>query len=110
MENIYKEVDFKTYCKTCEHKDLEEKFDPCNDCLAEPMNANSDNLFTGRRLKMVDSILVSVDFSNKNDTGVMVVGRKRMNQSVEIINAFQGDEARELYERLITTKKKEGQK
>ena len=42
MENIYKEVDFKTYCKTCEHKDLEEKFDPCNDCLAEPMNANSD--------------------------------------------------------------------
>ena len=43
---------------------------------------------------MVDSILVSVDFSNKNDTGVMVVGRKRMNQSVEIINAFQGDEAR----------------
>lgn len=42
---------------------------------------------------MVDSILVSVDFSNKNDTGVMVVGRKRMNQSVEIINAFQGDEA-----------------
>lgn len=36
---------------------------------------------------MVDSILVSVDFSNKNDTGVMVVGRKRMNQSVEIINA-----------------------
>ena len=59
---------------------------------------------------MVASILVSVDFSNKNDTGVMVVGRKRMNQSVEIINAFQGDEARELYERLITTKKKEGQK
>ena len=42
MENIYKEVDFKTYCKTCEHKDLEEKFDPCNDCLAEPMNAKSD--------------------------------------------------------------------
>lgn len=40
---------------------------------------------------MVDSILVSVDFSNKNDTGVMVVGRKRMNQSVEIINAFQGE-------------------
>lgn len=53
---------------------------------------------------MIDSILVSVDFSNKNDTGVMVVGRKRMNQSVEVINAFQGDEARELYNRLITKK------
>lgn len=59
---------------------------------------------------MVDSILVSVDFSNNNDTGVMVVGRKRMNQSVEIINAFQEDEARELYEKLVTKKKKEGQK
>ena len=59
---------------------------------------------------MVDSILVSVDFSNNNDTGVLIVGRKRMNQSVEIINAFQGDEARELYEKLETKKKKEGQK
>lgn len=59
---------------------------------------------------MVDSILVSVDFSNKNDTGVMVVGRKRMNQSVEIINAFQGDEARELYEKLVTKKKEGGSK
>ena len=108
MENIYKEVDFKTYCKTCEHKDLEEKFDPCNDCLAEPMNANSDKPVYWKEAE--NSILVSVDFSNKNDTGVMVVGRKRMNQSVEIINAFQGDEARELYERLITAKKKEGQK
>ena len=59
---------------------------------------------------MVDSILVSVDFSNKDGTGVLIVGRKRMNQSVEIINAFQGDEARELYEKLITKKKKEEQK
>lgn len=53
---------------------------------------------------MIDGVVVSVDFSNKNDTGVMLVGRKRMNQSMEIINAFQGDEARELYERLITKK------
>lgn len=58
---------------------------------------------------MVDSILVSVDFSNKNNTGVLIVGRKRMNQSVEIINAFQGKEAKELYEKLVTPKK-EGQK
>ena len=33
-----------------------------------------------------------------------------MNQSVEIINAFQGDEAREHYEKLVTKKKKEEQK
>lgn len=59
---------------------------------------------------MIDSVVVSVDFSNKNDTGVMLVGRKRMNQSMEIINAFQGDEARELYEKLITTKKEKVKK
>ena len=53
---------------------------------------------------MVDSILVSVDFSNKDGTGVLIVGRKRMNQSVEIINAFQGDE------KLGTKKKKGSQK
>lgn len=56
---------------------------------------------------MVDSILVSVDFSNKDGTGVLIVGRKRMNQSVDIINAFQGDEARELYKKMVTKKKKE---
>lgn len=55
---------------------------------------------------MVDSILVSVDFPNKDDTGVLIVGRKRMNQSVEIINAFQGEEARELYNRLVTKKER----
>lgn len=59
---------------------------------------------------MIDSVVVSVDFSNKNDTGVMLVGRKRMNQSMEIINAFQGDEARELYKKLITTKKEKVKK
>ena len=57
---------------------------------------------------MVDSILVSVDFSNKNNTGVLIVGRKRMNQSVEIINAFQGEEAMDLYKKLIM--KKDGDK
>lgn len=55
---------------------------------------------------MIDSILVSVDFPNNGDTSVLLVGRKRMNQSVEIINAFQGDDARELYKKLVT--KKEG--
>lgn len=57
---------------------------------------------------MIDTILVSVDFSNNEDTGVLIVGRKRLNQSVEIINAFQGEEANELYKRLVT--KKDGDK
>lgn len=33
MENLYFEVDFEKYCKTCEHKDLDEKCNPCCECL-----------------------------------------------------------------------------
>ena len=51
---------------------------------------------------MIDSLLIGVDFSNTDGTGVLIVGRKRMNQSVEIINAYQGDDARALYEMLTT--------
>ena len=52
-----------------------------------------------------DTLLISISFSDK-DTGVLVVGRKRKNQSIEIANAFQGDEALELYKKLITQKEK----
>lgn len=52
-----------------------------------------------------DTLLVSISFSDK-DTGVLVVGRKRKNQSIEIINAFQGDEALEFYKKLIMQKEK----
>lgn len=41
MENIYKEVDFNKYCKTCKNKDTKEYEDPCNDCLSEPINVRS---------------------------------------------------------------------
>jgi hypothetical protein len=49
-----------------------------------------------------DTVLVSVNFTQGKDSGVLIVGRKRPNQSVEIINAFEGKEARELYEKLVT--------
>lgn len=37
-----KEVRFDIYCQKCEHKNLEEKFDPCNECLNKFMNENSE--------------------------------------------------------------------
>lgn len=52
-----------------------------------------------------DTLLVSISFSDK-DSGVLIDGRKRKNQSIEIINAFQGDEALELYKKLVTKKEK----
>ena len=56
---------------------------------------------------ITDSILVSFNRSNNGDNTVLIVGRKRLNKSVDIINAFEGDEALELYRRLVT--KKDGQ-
>ena len=50
-----------------------------------------------------DTILVSISFSDK-DTGVLVVCRKRKNEYIEIINTFQGEEALELYKKLVTKK------
>lgn len=51
-----------------------------------------------------DTILVSVDFNHGEDNGVLIVGRKRPNKPLDIINAFQGEEAKELYQKLITKK------
>lgn len=53
-------------------------------------------------MKTADTLLVGIDFSKGEDVGVLVVGRKRPNESIEIINAFQGEEARWMYERLTT--------
>ena len=41
MENTNKEVYFFQYCKTCQHKDVKETDDPCNECLTETTNEYS---------------------------------------------------------------------
>lgn len=40
--DVYREVDFEKYCKTCRYCDLDEKFDPCNECLEEGYNIESE--------------------------------------------------------------------
>ena len=54
---------------------------------------------------MAKSIIVSYEPSTGEDTAVLVVGEKAPKMDVRIINAFQGKEATELWERLITQKK-----
>ena len=44
---------------------------------------------------------------NEKDTPLLVVGKKRPNQSVEVINALAGPEAEELWTKLITKKEEE---
>ena len=52
-------------------------------------------------------ILVSYQPGKGEDTSVLVVGvRNPQNSMTDIINAYQGPEARELWERLTVPKKK----
>lgn len=53
-------------------------------------------------LKVNECLLVSVDFTQGENTGILVVGRQK-NGKVDIINAFQGQEAAEIYRKLITS-------
>lgn len=41
MDEGYKEVYFNQYCSLCKHKDCPEENDPCDECLSNPVNANS---------------------------------------------------------------------
>lgn len=60
-------------------------------------------------MRVTDSILVSVDFDLKGgpDTAILVVGKKKKGEAVDILNAFQGEEAIELWKRLTGSGKKE---
>lgn len=58
-------------------------------------------------MKPVDSVIVSWDFSHAPDKHILLVGHKTPKHDVEVINAFQGKEAHEIYEKLITQKKGE---
>ena len=40
-ESGYKEVYFHEYCKTCKHKDVPEKDEPCDECMSEPVNMST---------------------------------------------------------------------
>lgn len=54
------------------------------------------------------SLLIGFDFHRGTDKGVLVVGTKTADKDVTILNAFTGTEAFELYKKLVTQKKPEG--
>lgn len=55
--------------------------------------------------KDVDVLLIGYDI-RPDGTPMLTVGKKRSKQGVEVINIFTGDEAKELYEKLITYKER----
>ena len=53
---------------------------------------------------MRDTVLVSIDWDDKTNTGVLCVGRQQPNKSVEIINAISGKDAKVLFDMLLPQK------
>ena len=51
--------------------------------------------------KEIDVLLVSYD-NVSNDKPILIVGRKGKRGSIQIVNAFQDEEAEELYKKLTT--------
>ena len=49
----------------------------------------------------VGSCIVSWDFSNGKDKSILLVGVKTEGDMVKLVNAFQGQEAEELYKKLM---------
>lgn len=58
-------------------------------------------------LKKTDSLIIGYDYTHGRDNTVLVVGKKILNGGVEIINAFQGKEAEDLWNKLTTKASKE---
>ena len=54
-----------------------------------------------------DTLLIGVDFSKGVDAGFMLIGRHIPGGGTEILNSFTGDEAHELYKKLVTMKTEE---
>ena len=50
------------------------------------------------------AVIVSWDFSHEKDKAILVVGRKTPKHDVEVVNAFQGQEALDIYKKLMDVK------
>ena len=51
-------------------------------------------------MKNSDTLLVGFDHSH-GDIAVLIIGRKEAGENVQIINQFQGEEAKALYKKLV---------
>lgn len=54
--------------------------------------------------KITDALLVGFDHIEDTDNDVLLVGKK-VDGVIDIINAFKGEEAKELYEKLTGKRK-----
>ena len=57
-------------------------------------------------MKTTKILMVGVNIGDDGNVNELIVGRKNPNKPIEIINAFQGLQANELYRKLISKKEK----
>lgn len=50
------------------------------------------------------SIIVAYDYKKTTDTAILIVGQKAPGADVKVINAFDGEEATELWKKLTAKK------
>ena len=55
--------------------------------------------------ELKDSLLISIDILSSEDKALLIVGKKKPHKPIEIINAFEDEDAIRLYRKLITKKK-----
>lgn len=53
---------------------------------------------------ITESLIIGFDNTNGRDNTVLIVGRKTAGEVTQIINAFQSEEAIDIYKKLITKK------
>lgn len=53
-----------------------------------------------------DTLLISFVESDISNNPILIVGKKNKNETLKVINMFQGDEAVNLYKRLMSKKEK----
>ena len=57
-------------------------------------------------MRTTSSIIVSYDASVNGDETILLVGKKNPNETIKIINAFQGEEAKDLWKKLTERNEK----
>ena len=57
-------------------------------------------------MRTTSSIIVSYDASETGDEPILLVGKKNPNEIIKIINAFQGEEAKDLWKKLTERNEK----
>ena len=53
-------------------------------------------------MDITGSVIVAFDYKEGSDNAVLIVGQKKPKKDVAIINAFRGEEAKELWKKLTT--------